>query len=398
VKVGALWPPDTGGRLRSFHLLSELAQRHRVTLVTTHGPGDDPDTLASRLPGLKRLISVPYAIPKRGSAAFAWALSRSWVSGLPVDMLKLRVAAVSEEVRHHLVGGRVDVCIADFLSAMANVPTSRAVPVVLFAHNVEHMIWKRLSEVDGRLWSQALLELEWRKMRRYEARACARATVTVAVSDADRDRLADHAPGAAVRTIPTGVDTSYFAPDGHHDAPASVVFVGSMDWFPNEDAVVFFVDFILPRIRAGVPEVTVAIVGRNPSSRLMALAPRHKVRVTGTVADVRPFLGSASVCVVPLRIGGGTRLKIFEALAMGKAVVSTTIGAEGLPLTPGAHFLQADDPQDFADAVVSLLRDPARRRALGSAGRMLVASEYSWPQVAAQFEAVCREAAVNRAH
>ncbi|PYN12533.1 MAG: glycosyl transferase family 1, partial [Candidatus Rokuibacteriota bacterium] len=153
-----------------------------------------------------------------------------------------------------------------------------------------------------------------------------------------------------------------------------------------------FIEAVLPRVRREVPGATLTVVGRNPSPRLRAAADAAGVHVTGLVDDVRPHMAEAAVYVVPLRIGGGTRLKIFEALAMAKAVVSTAIGAEGLPLTPGRDFLQADDPAAFARAVTSLLRDPARRRAVGSAGRRLVEERYSWPRVVDEFENQCEEA------
>jgi glycosyltransferase involved in cell wall biosynthesis len=164
-----------------------------------------------------------------------------------------------------------------------------------------------------------------------------------------------------------------------------------MDWFPNEDGIAHFVEAILPRVRARVPEVTVTVVGRKPSARVRRLAAVPGVRITGTVDDVRPYVAGAAVCVVPLRVGGGTRLKIFEALAMGKAVVSTSVGAEGLPMTPGRHFVQADEEAAFADAVIALLQDPGRRRALGDAGRRLVEERYSWPRVAREFETICED-------
>ena len=180
-------------------------------------------------------------------------------------------------------------------------------------------------------------------------------------------------------------------PNGTRERATELVFTGSLDWYPNEDAVLHFVDAILPRIRREVPEASLTVAGRNPTPRLRARAAAAGVRVTGTVDDVRPFVHEAAVFVVPLRIGGGTRLKIFEALAMRKAVVSTTVGAEGLPLTPGEHFLQADDPGDFANHVIELLRAPERRRALGATGRRLVEERYSWAQVAREFEARCEE-------
>src|SRR5437899_2078089 len=165
-----------------------------------------------------------------------------------------------------------------------------------------------------------------------------------------------------------------------------------MDWYPNEYAVRYFLEAILPRVRDEVPDASFTVAGRRPGASLVAAAEASGALVTGTVPDVRPYLAEGAVYVVPLRIGGGTRLKIFEALAAGKAVVSTTVGAEGLPLVPGVHFLQADDPGEFARAVVSLLRDPGRRRALGEAGRRLVEERFAWPAVAREFENRCKEA------
>jgi len=391
VKVGGLWPLNTGGRLRTFHMISELARRHRVTLLTTHRPGENPRELAERLSHCARVVSFPYAPPKYGSTRFALSVLASWLSPLPVDLWKWRVPPLRAEALRLINAHEVDVCVADFLLATPNVRLGGPVPVVFFEHNVEYVIWKRLKDVETRRWRRALLDFEWRKMRRCEARACTRADVTVAVSDVDRALLAAAAPGARVRAVPTGVDITYFAPNGVPESPAHLVFTGSMDWYPNDDAILHFMDTILPSIRRDVPGVSMTVAGRSPSSRVMKAATQAGVRVTGTVSDIRPFIEEAAVYVVPLRVGGGTRLKIFEALAMAKAVVSTSVGAEGLPRNPGEHFLQADEPAEFARAVTSLLRDPVRRRALGTAGRRLVENRYSWAQIAREFEARCQE-------
>jgi sugar transferase (PEP-CTERM/EpsH1 system associated) len=395
VKVGGLWPPHMGGRLRSFHLISELSRRHRVTVLTTHGTGDDPEGLTAALPACEEIVSVPYAIPKRGTARFALALARSWLSSSPVDVLKCRVPALREQAERVLATG-VDLCVADFLVAAANVPDTRGIPAVLFEHNVEHMIWKRLRDVERAPWRRALLSVEWKKMRRYEARACEEADLTLAVSEADRDLLETCAPRATIRTIPTGVDTAYFHPNGGGETSTSLVFTGAMDWYPNEDAMLYFIEAILPAIRRSVPDVSLSVVGRNPSQRLQSVAARAGVHVTGTVEDVRPYVARAAVCVVPLRVGGGTRLKIFEALAMGKAVVSTTVGAEGLPVVPGHHLLLADGVQDFAHTVASLLRDPGRRQHLAFAGRRLVEERYSWARVTDALEIHCERCLERR--
>ena len=392
VKPGGLWPLNVGGRLRSFHILSELSQRHRVTVLTTHRPEEDPHELTKHLPHCERVMSFPYSAPKAGTLGYAGALARSWTSALPVDLSKWRVPALRAEVEWILGTNGTDVCVADFLYGAANVPLRTSVPVILFAHNVEHIIWQRLAANEKRLWRRAILEMEWRKMRRSERAACGRSRLVVAVSPLDAASLSDNAPRAEIRSMPTGVDTAYFSANGRAEAEAHLVFSGAMDWYPNEDAMLFFMNEILPLIRQEIPEATVTVVGRNPSTRLRDTAVPARVRITGTVDDVRSFIDEGAVYVVPLRIGGGTRLKIFEALSMGKAVVSTSIGAEGLPLVDEQHYVRADGARDFSRAVMALLRDPARRRALGDAGRNLVQTDYSWSKVARTFERHCEEA------
>jgi glycosyltransferase involved in cell wall biosynthesis len=398
VKMGGLWPATTGGRVRSLNTITELAREHQVTVITTHGNGDDPEGLKQQLAGCERVISVPYAVPKRGSAAFVGAVARSWFSHYPVDLWKWRVPEMRQAVHEALAGGNVDVCVADFLFAVANVPMSPRVPVLLFEHNVEYLIWQRLANLETSAWKRALFEMEWRKLRACEAEACRRAALTVTVSDDDRQRLEELDAGIRAVPIPTGVDTGYFTPRHGAEVPGRLVFSGSMDWHPNEDAVCYFADEILPRIRADVPGVSFTIVGRNPSARVRELAARPGIVVTGTLDDVRPSIAEGSVYVVPLRAGSGTRIKIFEALSMGKAVVSTSVGAEGLALESGRHFLAADTAHDFAHAVTRLLRDAARRRALGDAGRALVEANYSWSKVARLFEARCEEVVAEHAY
>jgi glycosyltransferase involved in cell wall biosynthesis len=357
-------------------------------LLTTHSPGDDPQALRERLPDCKSIVSFPYATPKWNSWKFPFLLLRSWFSRLPVDLWKCRVPELRDEVTRLMGKRSVDVCVADFMVAIANVKMNGPVPVVYFSHNVEYLIWRRLCDNEKRIWRRMLLEIEWRKMRRCEAATCEQAKLTVAVSAQDRDVLQLLAPDAAISDIPTGVDISYFAPHQNTEIPDRLVYLGSMDWYPNEDAVLYFIESILPAIRRECPEVSLFVVGRNPGRILQQAAALAEVKVTGTVDDIRPFLAQASVVIVPLRIGGGTRLKIFEAIAMGKSVVSTTIGAEGLPLVNGINFICADEPQMFADEVVALLRDPERRRRIGNAGQQLVEQHYSWNRVAEDFAAL----------
>lgn len=399
VKIGGLWPANSGGRLRSYHIIEQLSHQHEVTVVTTRREDEDPAELPEHLPRCEKVISIAHTAPKHGSAGFIGALMRSWFSPLPVDLYKYRVEEMRRVVGRLLRGGSYDLVVADFLTGLPNVPldTSPAsigrVPVVLFTHNVEHMIWKRLCENERNPLKRLLLALEWRKMRRYERRACQLADVTLTVSETDKQLFNALAPAANIHAIPTGVDIDYFAPAAEpKEQRLELVFSGSMDWFPNEDAMIWFMQDILPLIRQQEPGVTLTIVGRNPSAKLQRMALAHEVLVTGTVDDVRPSVRHASVYIVPLRVGGGTRLKIFEALAMGKAIVSTTVGAEGLPLEDGRHLILADTPEAFASRVLALITDPALRARLGRAGRDLVQARYSWRRVANDFETLCHEA------
>ena len=223
----------------------------------------------------------------------------------------------------------------------------------------------------------------------------------LAVSETDRDAFAAFLSAEKLTVIPTGVDVEYFQPLAGEELPNSLVFTGSMDWLPNEDAILYFADAILPLIREHSPEVFLDVVGRNPSRKLQALAESEKsIRLTGWVDDIRPFLGRGSVCIVPLRIGGGTRLKIYEAMAAGKAIVSTSVGAEGLDVHHGRDIALADEPRAFAEAILMLLENTDVRKRYERAAADL-AARYDWSAVAAGFEEVlervARQAALRSA-
>src|SRR4051812_35865489 len=190
-KMGGLWPATTGGRVRSLNTISELARRHQVTVITTHGHGDDPEGLRQQLAHCERVISIPYAVPKRGSGAFVGSVVGSWFSHYPVDLWKWRVGEVRRQVREAMASGTVDLCVADFLFAAVNVPATGKVPVLLFEHNVEYLIWKRLADLEQTAWKRALFEMEWRKLRACETEACRLAHLTIAVSEDDKARLAE---------------------------------------------------------------------------------------------------------------------------------------------------------------------------------------------------------------
>jgi sugar transferase (PEP-CTERM/EpsH1 system associated) len=307
---------------------------------------------------------------------------------LPYAVGKYRSRAFRRRFDALLRERRFDLIVCDFLVPAVNMPPRLPCPSVIFTHNVESEIWRRHAETKRGL-ARLLYRSQHRRMLRFERRTLGRFDGVLAVSEVDRDTFARLYPGAIrrpVEVIPTGVDTRFF--DAGVSAPESksLVFTGSMDWLPNEDAMLFFCSQVLPLIRREEPDVTLSIVGRAPTAAVARLAQQHGVVVTGRVDDVRPHIADAAAYVVPLRIGGGTRLKIFEAMSMGKAIVSTTVGAEGLPVTDGTHLVIADEPREFADAVVRLLRDVPRRRALEAAARRLVVDHYDWAAVADVFD------------
>lgn len=390
--MGGLWPITSGGRLRSFHILHALSQHNELTVLTTHTATENGLELSEQLPRCT-VDSFLLTAPKHNSKRFLSFLAASWLSPLPVDIYKFQCAALRERAESLLATEQFDVCIADFLTAVPNTPVTTTTPVILFSHNVEYMIWQRLFENEKSRARRFLLAIETRKMRSYETFACNTTAATIAVSDKDAQMLQKTSPRARISSVPTGVDIDFFKPDTDIEPLAnSLVFSGSMDWQPNEDAMLFFMQSILPIIRADIPTATLSIVGRNPSELLRKVAKQCDVNISGTVPDIRPWLSRASVYIVPLRIGGGTRLKIFEALAMAMPVISTTIGAEGLELSDGIHLQRADSPEEFASQVIALLGDETRRQALGAAGRLLMETHYGWNRVAQHFEDLCREA------
>ena len=385
VKAGGLLPLDSGGKIRSYHILRELARNHQVTYFGFHAESEN--AAHRELEQIfERVVCVPLKLPNAKSPAELVQYGRSVFSSAPYAIRKYCRPQVVRELRSLTANIDFDVIVCDFLVAAGAIPWESPIPKVLFTHNVEALIWKRHYEVASNPLWKLLWWREWRTMSRAERIYLHKADHVLAVSQTDSDFFASVVPTSKLTVIPTGVDIEYFQPL-EKEIENTLVFTGSMDWLPNEDGMVYFVQQILPNIRQQVPEVKLEIVGRRPSQRLQALAAEHPdhVHLTGWVDDIRPYLGRSTVCLVPLRIGSGTRLKIFEAMGMAKAVVSTTIGAEGLPVRHGAELLLADSPDEFAQSVVKLLQDAAMRRRLGLAARELVETKYSWASVARNF-------------
>jgi sugar transferase (PEP-CTERM/EpsH1 system associated) len=389
IKSDVLLPLDTGGKLRTWHLLRNLATRHDVTYLGGAAGDQRPEHIDGMREVARHVHVVPRSNAAKGSLRFYADAALHLLDPLPYAVGKYRSRAFRSRVEDLLRTGQFDLIVCDFLVPAVNLPRQLPCPSVLFTHNVEAEIWRRHAETRRGRLGRFLYETQHRRMLRFEARTLARFDGVLAVSDADRDTFARLYPGAIkapVQVIPTGVDTAFFTPAPSSPGSRSLVFTGSMDWLPNEDAMLFFCREVLPIIRREEPDVTLSIVGRTPTAAVARLAQHAGIVVTGRVDDVRPHISNAAVYIVPLRIGGGTRLKIFEALSMGKAVVSTTIGAEGLPVTDGAHLMLADTAQTFAETVVRLLRNLEQRRSLEAAARALVVEHYDWAAAADELD------------
>jgi glycosyltransferase involved in cell wall biosynthesis len=252
------------------------------------------------------------------------------------------------------------------------------VPVIIDHHNAEHLILQRYAALERNPAKKLYAWLESRKIRAWEQKACERAAVALDCSARDLDVLRSLAPQTQFFVVPNVVDVNHYRPDPGREQPHTIVFQGGMDWYPNRDAVQFFIAEILPQVRSSFSDVKFIVAGRNPPEAFRRQCEATAgVVFTGTVDDMRSVIARAAISVVPLRIGSGTRLKILEAAAMGKAIVSTSLGAEGLDFRSSDDILIADRAPDFAAAVTTLLADAVARRRIGLAARQRVEELYS---------------------
>jgi len=385
-----LLPADTGGKIRTLNVLRYLAQWHEVTYLCNVQPEDRDYPSGMRDLGV-RLETIPWRETPRGCFRFYGGLALNLFSRFPFNVNKDYDPRLRRRAIELLERESYDLVICDFVQMARNAVGLPAPAKILFEHNVEARIFQRHAETGSGWLRRFYMRHQWHKMRRFEAGAGREFDAVIAVSRQDRLAFERQYGWRHVHVIDTAVDLDYFRPNGTPEKQDRVVFVGSMDWLPNEGGVCHFTNAIWPEIRRRRPQASFQIVGRNPSPAVERLAQAPGVEVVGTVPDVRPYLAEAAVVVVPLVVGGGTRIKIFEAMAMERAVVSTSLGAEGLELVPGEHIVIADEPADFAGAVCDLLGNADRRDRLAANGRRLVTGNYSAERIARQFDEICRQ-------
>ena len=408
VKADKLLPVQNGGNIRTYHVLRYLSARHELTFYSYYGGTPDPHyerDLQQQLPGAMAVCTGKRELAgaARGLDYLAHLSARP-----PYAVSRFAHATVQKQIQTWFRERRFDVAVCDFLDAAVNFPGSLSIPSVLFQHNVESEIWRRHAATAGNPAKKMMYRMEFRKMLRYERAVVCKFQHVIAVSENDRSLMTRWVDGDRVTVVPTGVDLAHYRPEPAECEPKSdayaplITFVGAMDWEPNVDGVEYFCSEVWPSIKAEVPQARFRIVGRNPDRRVQKWASNStnanndgSIEVTGRVPSIVEHLHQSAVVIVPLRIGGGTRLKIYEAMATAKAVVSTTVGAEGLDVHHGRDIILADDPRSFAQAVIMLLRDPELRRRYEKAA-VETAARYDWPAIGERFSEVLHSVAEKK--
>ncbi|MEZ5384354.1 MAG: glycosyltransferase [Prosthecobacter sp.] len=398
IKTSPLHPLTRGGDLRTFHLLRWLIRWHEVTFAGMVADSGQETAAEKHLEYSRFAVwtQEPQASLQMSLPRFLMGAAFNLFSAMPYAAARFESAIWRERIRQLLREQKFDLLVCDFLFPAVSLPwddkVRSAIPWVIFQHNVESMIWLRRAE-NKRGLTSAYWRSQWRRMERHEAEMCSRFDGIVAVSEEDASIFRERfGLKNVIGTAPTGVDLEFFQsiPREPTSVPTAV-FVGSMDWYANVDAVLYFVRDVWPEVRQRIPKARFLIVGRQPPPEILSLHTLDKgVEVTGTVPDVRPYMRQAQLMVVPLRIGGGTRLKIYEAMAAELPVVSTTIGAEGLPVSHGRHLLIADDAETLAKEVVRLMSNPDLADTLRQNALNEVAGARSWEAAARVFECACR--------
>jgi glycosyltransferase involved in cell wall biosynthesis len=381
------FPPESGVTKRTFHLLEELARRHEVTVVAA-GSATDAEGVRARLGDrCPRIVFVDGRRPRWVNLLVRiWLLVRR--RSLLRHSLTRRFQAALDEV---FAADRFD---AVFLSSplMGYYRRPAGLPLVTDTHNVEYDMAHRFYRQARNPVSRLYLWDQYRLLRRDELAACAGGDALLTTSERDRTVFAQDLPHQKIHVIPNGVDLDTFAPSAEEPVPHSMVFTGLMGYRPNSEGITWFLDQVFPLIQAEVPDATLAIVGSGPSRALLARAS-DRITVTGWVKDIRPYVSRGQVYLVPLLVGGGTRLKALEAMAMRKPIVTTSVGCEGIDLVPGESALFEDDPRAFAAAVVRLFRDRDLRTRLAGRAHALAAERYGWGAIGELLDRVVRAVA-----
>lgn len=378
------FPLNTGKRIRTFNLVARLAKSHKVYYIA-NGQSDSVGFKALAAAGITP-VAVERKIPRKSGLLFYLRLLFNLFSRYPYIVSSHYSSLFAEKLSYCLKQDRFDIVIAEWTPYAVYLQGVRESRKVIVAHNLEHRIWERYFRNERNILKKWYIGKQLRKVRRFEMESFAKVDGVAAVSPVEAGEIARYGRELTVEVVPNGVDLDYFGGEWVEADNSTMIFVGSMNWRPNQDAIQYFVRDIFPLIKKDINNAKTVFVGQDPPASILKLGDTAGIEIVGRVDDVRPFVRKAGVYVVPLRIGGGTRLKILEALAMKKAVVSTSVGAEGIAVTPEVNILIGDSPEEFASQVKRVISDKNLRSKLGEAGRELVEKNYGWDRIAVTLE------------
>ncbi|MEE8575705.1 MAG: glycosyltransferase [candidate division Zixibacteria bacterium] len=378
------FPLNSGKRIRSYNLTLRLARKHHLSYMA-YGSVDSESFRQFQKDNLHP-IPVRESITKKEGIKFYLQLAANLFSPDPYIVTSHYSNAFAQKLPHAIKNDRPDVIICEWTPYAQFVKGITDIPTVVVAHNIETTIWRRYFENEKNLAKRWYIGRQADKVARFESGTFSSVAGATAVTEGEAEEIRALCSSLPVEVVANGVDLDFFCRQPDQAQKRRIVFTGAMDWRPNQDAVVFFVERIFPLIRAQDSNIESFIVGRRPPDSIRQFNDLDGITVTGTVDDVRPYISGAAVYIVPLRIGGGSRLKILEALAMEKAVVSTSVGAEGLNVVDGRELIIADNPELFCKSIFDLLDDEGSRGSLGKAGRQLVVEQYGWDALATRLD------------
>jgi polysaccharide biosynthesis protein PslH len=386
------YPANSGKRIRSLNLVLRLARRHHLTYIAhRHADAKEAAEAAAffRERGIEVLLA-DRAVPRKSGLGFYARLGANLCSSLPYSVQSHTSMGMQRLIRASQTTRPVDLWHCEWTPYAENL--SRAVPeapFIVMAHNIESQIWRRYVDHEPNRCKRWYIRRQWSKFEQFERRVFAAASATVFVSRTDAELAQSQFGTSRAEVVENGVDLEHFHPADVEREKATLLFLGSLDWRPNLDAVTILLDRIFPQVSRHLSAARLWLVGRNPPPWLRDRVRREsRVELHENVPDVRPFLWRCSVLAVPLRIGGGSRLKILEATACQCPVVSTGIGAEGLDLVPDRHYRRADAPEAMAESLRECLASPEESRAMSQSGRDLVLQKYSWDSLSKKLERV----------
>jgi len=400
------YPLTSGKRIRTFNLIKQLASRHHITFLC-HRNADATElrdavqqfeNLGIEIVFLERKLPKPTVLTSKPQL-FA-QLAYNFLSDYPYLVQKHLSSELLRKLKHHANREDIDLVHFEWTPYAVAMADGFTKPWIVDAHNVESLIWKRYFQTEANKAKRWYIGQQWKKLDRFESRIFQSASRTIFVSDADRLIAKSEFGCLRQAVVENGVDTTQFQfKDSAARSPGKLLFLGSLDWRPNVDGIEFFLDVIWPLIQQKNTEVQLDIVGRRPPTWFSKRVHQEpNVSLYADVTSVQPYLERASLMVVPLRIGGGSRLKILEAAAVGLPVVSTSVGAEGLELKSGIHYVNANQPQEFADAIVTLANNPDTATDMIHSIRQLVEQRYDWGILSRKVDAIWRSAVNVKQH